>query len=194
MENISSILKKYDILTKKWMDTVDYHNGTYWQSPEMRSIENQINKNRDYLQICVNFLSKKEKYNLFLKLKKIIDKNNVLKLSDSELTEYFWWDYKNFKNNPQDYKPANSSTNITLEDIVRSLEKFDWSYEMSDDNKIWTAGKAKRAEIGKMIEEFLEAYPNQKMNLFSTLKKVFTKNGRKSFFEPSDFSPMLRKL
>jgi len=195
MENINTILKKFDILTKKWMTTVDYSNGGYYQlTPELRKIEIDLSELKDSFSLLINFSSKKEKFNYFTKLKKIIDKNNILNLSDNELSNLFWWEYKTFKNRPGDYKPTGGSTNITIEDIVNSLEKFDWSYEMSDDNRIWTRGKAKREEIGKKIDEFLDAYPNQKAKLFSVLKKVFNKDGRKHFFDPSDFSSELRGL
>lgn len=194
MQDLNKILKRLDVLIKKHIDAINYDDGVYQYTPEVMKIESELSDLKDTIHFESNLLSKPQRFNFFLKIKKVIDSNNIINLSDSVINRVYWGEYQRFKKNPQDYKPKVSFPGLTLDDIVRELESFDWSYEMADDNRIWKNGESHRKEIGEMIDEFIDLNPKLKTKLLQTLKKVFAKGGRRSFFEPVNFSKQLRGI
>jgi uncharacterized protein YaaW (UPF0174 family) len=59
--------------------------------------------------------------------------------------------------------------NITLDQIVDRMKNHDWSYDYSDDHRVWERGAANQKQIANMVKEFFENSNMTKQELLSTL-------------------------
>lgn len=78
-----------------------------------------------------------------------------------------------------------SKSNTTLQKFIQMLDGFDWTYEMSDDSRVWSAGSSAMSEFRDMFKDLPK---EDKMKAFEYWKsKASKKFGRdmQQFIPPS---------
>lgn len=50
----------------------------------------------------------------------------------------------------------------TIQEYVEALHKHDWTYEYSDDHRVWEEGNKKKKELNRMFDQLLEEGYNRR--------------------------------
>jgi len=65
---------------------------------------------------------------------------------------------------------------VSMGDLEKAADKFDWSYEFSDDHRYWVAGDKQKKELAKMISDLLKQNPGDEKKIIVLLNKIQLKH------------------
>ena len=81
------------------------------------------------------------------------------------------------KDNPDKYHIESVVMNesVSLDDIKKEFNLYDWYHDYSDDSRINNSGRAHREEIQTMIEDYLKDHPTEKNKVQKMIDDIISK-------------------
>ena len=67
------------------------------------------------------------------------------------------------------YGKLNIMEQVSFQDIVNELERYDWYHDYSDSSDVWKRGVAHRKKIVGMMGAYMMAHPTTKQELLNQL-------------------------
>jgi hypothetical protein len=71
---------------------------------------------------------------------------------------------------------------VSLNDIKKEMESFDWSYDYADDTRSYNSGRAHEREIKKMVKDYLDLNPNDRQKIVKMSDDIQSKHFKKKVF------------